>query len=104
MHAGVGLDAENMYLLEQVGAYLHSVGMPYIVGAVWNVSPQELLDSVGVQAVAGQVACSRLATHESGQQASELDYFVVTADIRHEFEQPKSTANEYIAQHRAVHT
>ena len=45
LHSGLGLGLDNMYLLEQVGAYLHAVGLPYIIGADWNVKPEGLEES-----------------------------------------------------------
>ena len=81
LFSGIGLSVDNMYLLEQVGAYLHAVDLPFIIGADWNSKPAELTDSGWSQAGGGSIVSAGAPSYEAAGQSSELDFFLVRNDM-----------------------
>ena len=88
------MHAENMCLLELLGAYLHAVGMPYIIGADWNFGPIDLIDTGWPQAVGGAIVNPAVPTYDAAGHTSELNYFLVRNDIKSIFDKPKAIATE----------
>lgn len=60
LHDGEGMSCRNLDLLQEVGSFLVSLGIPSILGADFQVSPQMLLDIGWPVPVKGRVAATGL--------------------------------------------
>ena len=70
---GVGLNEDNMHLLQELAALLKQNKGPWIVAADWNLAPTTLAESKWPEMVRGVIVATERATCFS----STYDYFVV---------------------------
>ena len=76
LHA-IGVSGPNVILLEVLAATLDMLGLPWVVGGDWNLSPAELEQSSWLSVVDGAIKASGSSTCAGGA-GNELDFFVVS--------------------------
>ena len=74
---GVGLNEDNMHLLQELAALLRQIKGPWIIAADWNLAPTTLAESKWPEMVKGVVVATERATCFS----STYDYFVVSEGL-----------------------
>jgi hypothetical protein len=77
-HSSLGIAAApNMNILQAVAAVLSTIGGPWIIGADWNCTPEQLTKTGWLKMVKGQVFAPRVNTCNE----NVYDYFVVCDDL-----------------------
>ena len=75
---GEGLSMRNRCLLDCVGSYLFALSMPFVIGADWQVPPDDLCSSGFPMAVNAQVVAPEGYTYKVNEYTATLDYFLVS--------------------------
>ena len=76
LQASVGLNHDNLAILNDVAAALHGLQRPISIVCDWNIIPLELSTSGWLGAVGGRVCAPSRPTCLHGQAARVLDYAV----------------------------
>ena len=79
-----GLSDNNWMILAEIGLYLTSMGLPFIIAADFNLSPQALAESGWLGTVKGVIRAPtewtcKVAEHTTG---TTIDYFVISSSLR----------------------
>ena len=77
-HNGVGLNEENLTILDNIAAVVLTVKKPFVILADWNVEPEAIGSSGWLRAVGGSVVATGQPTFKQAGAASELDYAFVS--------------------------
>ena len=100
-----GMSGRNKEILNQAGELIKQHRGPWIIGADFNMAPNILQTEAGwwLDKVQGVVMASGQATFRPAQGGhSELDYFVVDANIAHAVERTEVVLSLDVKPHRAV--
>ena len=80
LYSGIGVKAKaNQSLLHRIAGVMRNVTGPWVMGADWNCTPEELLATGWPQLVGGTVV--RPAGATCGERT--LDFFVISNSIAH---------------------
>jgi hypothetical protein len=99
------MSGRNKEILSQAGELIKQHRGPWIIGADFNMAPNILQVEAGwwLDRVQGVVMASGQATFRPSQGGhSELDYFVVDANIAHAVERTEVVLSLDVKPHRAV--
>eukprot|EP00973_Karenia_brevis_P048836 6774687-Karenia_brevis.AAC.1 len=85
LHTGEGLGARNAAILAEVSRYVSITGRPFVMGADWNMSVDMLARSRWLRSVNGIIVAgpASVGTCTSATPASNIDFFVIHASLRH---------------------
>ena len=80
-HTGVGDGQLNMDLLRRACGVLRGIGLPFVLGGDFQMSPQMLAEAGIPGMFRAQIFNPSCDTFVSGDVASEIDYFLVSNDL-----------------------
>ena len=104
LHCGGWGNNLNRLLMEDVAHTLVSIGRPFLIGADFQMSPEEMHDTGWPASLRARVISTGVHTYESGEHKSELDYFLVSNSIADLFEECNTVDTEVIKKHLPVIT
>ena len=79
--SGNGVEVYNKLLLRDVLGWIKTVGRPFIIGADWNMTPQELIDLGELKAFPATIVAPTAWTCNAGKGRA-IDYFLVSDTLR----------------------
>ena len=77
-----GLSERNWAILGAIGIFTHSLGIPWILAADFNMSPDVIAASGWLESVAGSLVFPQDVTCHAKGAGSIIDYFVVSSNIK----------------------
>ena len=96
---GVGLAGDNLFKLWELGRYLQSEGLPFIVNGDWNATPAALASSRWLRDMGAVIVLPPADATCTMGQGSVIDYMVVSIDALHHLADVRLMMEAYFRPH-----